>query len=149
MADCAHTYFRDSEQIDTAIRIAAGQGPDGQWRAGCLMVQRLPEAHRGPTADDDWRRIAMLAGSLSEAELLDDRLEPDALLWRLFHAEGVRVYTPVGLEVGCRCTRERIERVLGSFPHSEMADMAVDGRITVNCQFCNRAFDFDPAAIPR
>jgi molecular chaperone Hsp33 len=59
----------------------------------------------------------------------------------------VRVYNPVPLEVGCRCTRERIERVLGSFPGEEVAAMAVDGRITVNCEFCNRAFDFDPTAI--
>lgn len=148
MADCAHAYFRDSEQIDTTIRVAAGLGPSGDWRAGCLMVQRLPEAHRGPTAEEDWRRVAVLAQSLSERELLDDALEPDALLWRVFHEEGVRVYTPVGLEVGCRCTRERVEKVLGSFPRSEIAEMAVDGRITVNCQFCNRAFEFDPAAIP-
>jgi molecular chaperone Hsp33 len=149
MADCAHAYFRDSEQIDTAIRIAAGAAADGTWRAGCLMVQRLPEAHRGDTSEDDWRRVAMLAGSLTEQELLDDRLEPDTLLWRLFHTEGVRVYNPVAIELGCRCTRERIERVLGSFPGTEIDAMAVDGRITVNCQFCNRAFEFDPAGIPR
>jgi molecular chaperone Hsp33 len=147
MADCAHAYFRDSEQIDTAIRIAAGPTRDGSWHAGCLMVQRLPEAHPGLAAEDDWRRVAMLAGSLTDQELLDERLEPDALLWRLFHADGVRVYNPVPLEVGCRCTRERIERVLGSFPGEEVAAMAVDGRITVNCEFCNRAFDFDPTAI--
>ena len=147
MADCAHAYFRDSEQIDTTIRVAAGLGRSGEWRAGCLMVQRLPEAHRGPTAEEDWRRVAVLAQSLSERELLDDALEPDALLWRVFHEEGVRVYNPVALEVGCRCTRERVEKVLGSFPRSEIAEMAVDGRITVNCQFCNRAFEFDPESI--
>jgi molecular chaperone Hsp33 len=149
MADCAHAYFRDSEQIDSAIRIAAGAAADGTWRAGCLMVQRLPEAHPGLAAEDDWRRVAMLTASLSEAELLDDRLEPDTVLWRLFHTDGVRVYKPVALEVGCRCTRERIERVLGSFPGAEIDAMAIDGRITVNCQFCNRAFEFDPAGVAR
>jgi len=144
IAECAGAYFRDSEQIDTVIRIAAGRGAGGGWHAGCLMLQRLPEAHRGETAEDDWHRVGLLAASLSEREMLDPRLDPDALLWRLFNAEGVRVYAPIQLEVGCRCTTQHIAEVLGSFPASELAEMAVDGQITVNCQFCNRAFGFAP-----
>jgi len=147
IAECANAYFRDSEQIDTAIRLAAAPGGDGGWHAGALMVQRLPEAHPGEAALDDWRRVALLAASVSERELLDAGLNPDALLWRVFHEEGIRVYPAFGIEVGCRCTRERVENVLRSFPAEEIAGMAVDGRISVNCQFCNRAFDFDPGEV--
>src|SRR5260221_8195049 len=46
MADCAHHYFRQSEQLQAGIRLASGRaaGPDGSlcWRAGALMLQRLP-----------------------------------------------------------------------------------------------------------
>ena len=47
LGDCAHKYFRDSEQVQSAIRLAAARVDNGAggsvWRAGGLMVQRLPE----------------------------------------------------------------------------------------------------------
>ena len=61
LADCAQHYFRQSEQIQAGIKLAVGQtGPDGAWRAGGLMLQRVPpEGGYGVIADDvedGWRR---------------------------------------------------------------------------------------------
>src|SRR6476646_1716571 len=53
LVDAAHTYFRQSEQLPTFIRLAVARhyGPargEGQrmwgWRAGGLMIQQLPRA---------------------------------------------------------------------------------------------------------
>jgi molecular chaperone Hsp33 len=55
LSDCAHNYFRQSEQIATAIRISADLTADG-WRAGALMLQREP-SHGGrdrPIGQDAW-----------------------------------------------------------------------------------------------
>jgi molecular chaperone Hsp33 len=42
LADCAHHYFRQSEQLQAGIRLACGRtaAPDGstRWRAGALML---------------------------------------------------------------------------------------------------------------
>ncbi len=42
LAACAQHYFRQSEQIETLIRLAVGTAP-GPRRAAALMLQRLPK----------------------------------------------------------------------------------------------------------
>ncbi|MHA1107708.1 MAG: Hsp33 family molecular chaperone HslO, partial [Alphaproteobacteria bacterium] len=61
--------------------------------------------------------------------------------------DGVRVFDPVALEMRCRCSRERVVRVLRSFPRTEIESMKVDGRISVTCEFCNAGYDFDDAML--
>lgn len=157
LADCAHQYFRESEQIRTAIRLAAGPVEDGRggtaWRAGGLMIQRLPEGApellaRGHEADpeageDDWRRAVTLLASTRDEELLDPALGPDDLLWRLYNQEAVRVFDEVALDFGCRCSESRAERVLASLSQEALADLAVDGRFVVKCEFCSSAYEFE------
>ena len=42
LADCVQHYFRQSEQIDTGVAVAAELTEAG-WRAGGVMLQRMPE----------------------------------------------------------------------------------------------------------
>ena len=58
--DAAHTYFRQSEQLPTFIRLAVARhyGPATasgprmwHWRAGGLMIQQLPR--EGGKRDED------------------------------------------------------------------------------------------------
>jgi molecular chaperone Hsp33 len=157
LADCAHNYFRQSEQMDAAVKIAVGRAADdGAWRAAGMMVQRLPEAAprrrlSGETAEeeweDGWRRAVIMMGASTTGELLDPRLHPHRLLYRLFHEDGVRVYGPVELSAGCRCSRERVERTLRAFPKDDIADMKVDGKVVVTCEFCSTDYIFDDDAL--
>lgn len=158
LADCAHAYLRRSVQLDAAIKVAVGRitGADGEtsWRAGALMVQRMAEGgvqrssgEADPDREDAWRRAVVLMGSSTSAELLDPDLHPHRLLYRLFHEDGVRVFTPTPLAMRCRCSRARVVQVLKSFPRAEIESMKVDGRIHVTCEFCNTGYDFDDAAM--
>ena len=160
LADCAHKYFRDSEQVQTAIRLAAAEVEDGTggkaWRAGALMVQRLPEGDpallaRGVEIDpeewaEDWHRAVTLLATARDDELLDATLPADTLLYRLFHKDGVRVFRDIDLDFGCRCSRQRAERVLEALPGPDLAEMTVDGRIIVTCEFCSARYDFEAEA---
>jgi molecular chaperone Hsp33 len=157
LAECAHNYFRQSEQMDAAVKLAVGRvAQDGgdAWRAAGMMVQRLPEAaarqrQSGEAGDEDiedgWRRAVIMMGASTSGELLDPRLHPHRLLYRLFHEDGVRVYGPVELSAGCRCSRERVERTLRAFPKADIADMKVDGKVVVTCEFCSTDYIFDDA----
>lgn len=150
LADSIDHYFRQSEQFAAAVRLAVGQGEDGAWRAGALMLQRLPDKERivvREERDEDWRRAVTLMNSASEPELMDPALGPSDLLYRLFHEDGVRVFEPHGLAFGCRCSRERAARILASLPRGEVAELTVDGRVTVTCQFCNTTESFDETEI--
>jgi len=143
LAECVHHYFRQSEQLEAAIKIAVGRQPNGPWRAGALMLQRLPpEAGADDEVEDGWRRALVFMASSTESELLDPRLEPNDLLYRLFHEDGVRVFAPADLQAGCRCSRERVERVLRSFPPDEVKSLIVDGQVVATCEFCSSRYTF-------
>src|SRR5713226_10703906 len=141
LADCAHHYFRQSEQIQAGIKLSVGRaGPGGAWRAGGLMLQRVPpEGGYAVIADDvedGWRRAMVLMSSATPAELVDPELSPHRLLFRLFHDEGVRVYPTHPIEARCRCSSERIGRILRSFPADDIEELRKDKVISVTCEFC-------------
>ncbi len=152
LADCLQHYFLQSEQIQTGLVVACGNA-GGAWRAAGLILQRLPEeAGRAAVAvpdDDAWRRAMVLQASCTEAELLDPGLPVDTLLYRLFHEEGVRVFRRRPLVARCRCARTRLEETLRSLPRAEIADLRVDGEVIVTCEYCNRRYRFDDAALAR
>ena len=147
LAECAQHYFRQSEQIQAGIKLAAARsGDDGAWRAGGLMLQRVPpEGGYAVIADDvedGWRRAMVLMSTATPGELVDPGLSPHRLLFRLFHDEGVRVFETHPLEARCRCSRERIGRILRSFPVEDIEEMRQDEVTTVTCEFCNTRYDF-------
>jgi len=153
LAECAQHYFRQSEQIQAGIKLSAARsgppGPNGRaWRAGGLMLQRVPPegGHRviADDVEDGWRRAMVLMSSATPAELVDAELTPRRLLFRLFHDEGVRVYRTHPLEARCRCSRERIVRILRAFPAEDIEDMRKDEVTTVTCEFCNTRYEFAP-----
>ena len=151
LVDCIHHYFRQSEQFEAGIKLAVAA--DGGWRAGVLMLQRLPgegaaddpEDGEGESAEDGWRRALALMGSATSAELTDPALAPNDLLYRLFHEDGVRVFTPLALRAGCRCSRGRVEDMLRALPRDDVEHLKIDGRIEVTCEFCNAHYRFDEA----
>ncbi len=161
LADCVNHYFRQSEQLKTAFKLAADRR-DGAWRAGALFLQQMPEAGGtwtpglpdepedivlGSAEEDDWRRALAFMASCRDDELLSDTLPADDLLYRLFHEERVRVYRVRPLSLGCRCSRERLETILRSLPPDEVREMTVDGEVVMTCQFCNVDFRFNDAAL--
>jgi molecular chaperone Hsp33 len=154
LADCAQHYFRQSEQIQAGIKLAVGKtGPGSGWRAGGLMLQRVPpEGGYGVIPDDvedGWRRSMVLMSSATPEELVDPGLTPHRLLFRLFHEDGVRVYDTHPVEARCRCSRERIETILRAFPADELDDMQKERVTTVTCEFCSRRYTFDADEISR
>jgi len=160
LSDCAAGYFERSEQTPTTLRLACRQdGESGLWRAGGIMIQHLagatrerPDRHRhlgviDSTEEENWTRASTLMNSVRTEELLDPGLELNALLYRLFHEEGVRVFQPLALAHRCRCSEERTRRLLLQFDKDELAGMIVDGEIVATCQFCGTAYRFRPEDI--
>ena len=79
---------------------------------------------------------------------MDPTITPERLLYRLFHETGVRMFGPRPLRAFCRCSQDRIEGVLKSFPAAERAEMIeADGLIRVTCEYCSRTYDIAPDAV--
>ena len=160
LTEAADTYFRQSEQLPTFIRLAVARhyrpGHQGArawtWRAGGLLVQKLTREggrnapREAAFAEEDWTRARMLAETVEDHELLDPLLPADRLLYRLFHEEQVRAFRAIPLESYCSCSRERVEELLRRFSAEDLAEMVVDGEMWVTCEFCNSRYQFDPAS---
>ncbi len=146
LAACAEHFFFQSEQIPTRIKLACGQvqtpGHSPTWRGGGMMIQRIAaDETRGNTLDD-WNTAQALFDTVTDAELIDPDLTQERLLYRLFHEGGVRVVEQAGINANCACSKDRLKNTLKSFDRSAVEDMADNGEITANCQFCGTDYIF-------
>ncbi len=154
LAAAAQSYFTQSEQIPSLVRLAAEKS-DGKWSGGGLLFQHLPEGEKGRERlhtrldHPDWPHVAILAGSIRPKELTDRSVALDELVWRLFNEEDeVRTLEVIALRKGCRCDPEYVRSVIARFPEEERAAMAGDdGLIRVDCAFCSTSFPISPAEI--
>jgi molecular chaperone Hsp33 len=152
LADCLQHYFLQSDQVQSGIMLAA-ETSEEHWRAGALILQRIPDAGPGDEPlssiddEDSWRRAMTLQVTCSHQELLDFNLSSHDLLYRLFHEEGVRVFAPRPLRAACRCSRHRLERVLAAMPREEVFSMTVEGVVEARCEFCSARYVFDKEAL--
>ncbi len=118
LTEAAHTYFAQSEQIPTRLRLSAGPllgrgrrnrslaGGRHHGAASAARRRHQPDAvfvrrcaarasrSRSPE-DDDWVKARLLLDTVEDHELLDPTLSPEELLYRLYHEDGVTVY-PAG-----------------------------------------------------
>jgi len=159
----AETYFTQSEQLPTVIRLAAAPlylAGDKQphWRAGGIMLQMTPAAAGEPApeafapemrpASDDWERLSLLLKTVEDLELVDTSLAPETLLWRLFHEDEVRVQPPEPVIFRCDCDTARIAGVLKNYTSEERHGLAdADGIIRARCEFCGKTHEIGPEAL--
>ena len=145
-------YMLQSEQLDTCLVLAAND----EVAAG-LLIQRLPMAGGANLAgeviisadedhigrSEDYKRIAMLAATLTADELLS--LQPAELMQRLFWEETLRVFEPQTPRFACRCSRERVAGMLRGLGADEVLSLVAErGEAEVACDFCGAMYRFDP-----
>jgi molecular chaperone Hsp33 len=145
-------YMLQSEQLDTKLILAA----DGNIAAG-LLIQRLPVKGEGNLegqidrdanedqigVNEDYNRIAMLAGTLKREELLT--LDADTILRRLFWEEPITRFEVLKPSFACSCSRERVSNMLRTLGAEEIEGVIAErGQVGVTCEFCGAQYDFDP-----
>ena len=142
LATCLEQYFERSEQLPSRLMLAATAD-----RAAGLLLQRVAVGAGGTPdaqaeADDAWRRIGLLAGTLSTAELLDTPCSE--LLRRLFGEDDIRLFEGTPVFFQCSCSRERVAGILQALGAEEVHSLLQErGDVEVRCEFCNRAWRFD------
>ena len=139
--------------LDTRLILAANDEV-----ATGLLIQRLPVQGAGNLEsgvrnedriglDEAYKRIALLAGTLTREELLT--LDADTVLHRLFWEEPLRRFAPQQGEAGprfaCSCSRLRVGNMLVSLGRPEIDGIiAEQGRVEIGCDFCGIKYHFDP-----
>ena len=153
LALCAEQYFAQSEQVPTRVRLAVAElhNAEGKsFRAGGMMIQNIAEDEARGSTEEGWNRAQALFETLGEDELVDPLIAPETLLFRLFHEDGVRMFTPKALRAYCRCSEDRVLGMLQAFPEADLTDMIEpDGNIHVTCEYCSRSYAIAPEALER
>lgn len=150
LSSCAEHYFNQSEQIPTRIHLACGQSIDANgshWSGGGIMIQKIADDEARADATPPWETAQQLFATLTDAELIDPDVSTDTLLYRLFNEYGVRNVETHDVNANCRCSRERLLDTLKSFETASLKDMADDGVISANCEFCATDYKFPLAEI--
>ena len=151
LALCAEHYFAQSEQVPTRIHLAVGELETAEgrsWRAGGAMIQLIAGDETRGSTEEVWDRSRALFQTLADDELLDPTITPEILLFRLFHEDGVRLEAARELRAQCRCSAERVEGMLRSFPEEDRAGMVeADGKIRVVCEYCSTSYEIAPEAV--
>lgn len=138
-------YMLRSEQIDTKIWLHC----DGNAAAG-MLLQKLPDTMNQITKSEDlsaqdldaWNRIGHLADTITDDELLN--LPTETILTRLFHEEDVRLFEASNTKFHCSCSRESVSGMLRMLGNDEITSIIEEqGKIEVNCDFCNTHYSFD------
>jgi molecular chaperone Hsp33 len=152
LSEVLEHYMLQSEQLDTKLILAA----DGNIAAG-LLIQRLPAKGQGNLegqsdrdanedqigVNEDYQRIATLAGTLKREELLS--LDVDTILHRLFWQEPITRFEPLKPSFACSCSRERVSNMLRSLGTDEIESIIAErGNVEVGCEFCGAQYLFDP-----
>lgn len=147
LTDAVQHYFTQSEQIKTAFKISV-HPQDTHWRAGGMMLQQLPDEEAGKSAEkssevnfEDWTRAAMLMSTCTDGEMLSPVLATSDILYRLFHEDGVRIYSPTHVRFKCRCSRNKVVSILQTIPRRELEELCEkEGKVSIKCEFCSEEY---------
>ena len=139
LTDTVKEYFKLSEQIATDIVLR-----QNKKEARLIILQQMPDK-QGVSAEekaDLWETVSVLLNSVKDIELFSDKLTPDEILFRLFHANGITVFPDNIPSFECRCYRDKMFNFLKKLPEAEREELYQDGKITAGCQFCNEQYIF-------
>lgn len=150
LTECALRYFKQSEQIETALQLFLHVPTDekDRWKAAGILLQKLPETGGKINADIDmseaWNEAVTFMQSLTADEVFDENLSSAELLHRLYHSSKLSISKNKDYRFGCRCSREKLLNTLSSFSEEEINNLAdKQNQIAATCNFCSEKYVFD------
>jgi molecular chaperone Hsp33 len=130
-------YFSQSEQLPTKLWIASKNR-----EAAGLLIQQMPDKGDSKEREDFWQTASILGESVSDDELLS--LDSQTLLFRLYHEQGVRLFSPVPVQFKCPCSKEKMSECLKVLGYDDVKDLLKSEEVVdVGCQFCQTHYHFD------
>lgn len=144
LATSLTNYFTNSEQLATYFWLCA----DNKQARG-LLLQTLPTLKEldPEQKENTWQYLTTLANSLTSEEMFS--LTNRSILEKLFHQEDIRLFEEQAIHFHCSCSRQRSANALLSLGEEDTKQLLKEqqGKITIDCQFCNKQYIFDAADI--
>jgi len=145
LAECLESYFQQSEQLNTFIRLSADSN-----QASGMLIQQLPVQMEQDLAQraDRWQTIRVLAGTITGAELIAKA--NSVLLQHLFVEENIQTFDATSVQFQCGCSEQRMAGALVSLGESELASLFEQHQtLALTCEFCGAHYDIDNKKLMR
>ncbi len=141
LSESLEQYFSQSEQLPSSLKLFVNQD-----KVAGLLIQRMPGLL--DEEDENWNRINLLTKTIAAEEILN--LTAVEVIKRLYHQEDVRIYEQQNVYFNCTCSRQRIDTVLQTMGRDSTYELLREqGRITVDCEFCNRTYLYNQQQVER
>ncbi|MBQ9756783.1 MAG: Hsp33 family molecular chaperone HslO [Clostridia bacterium] len=136
-------YYAISQQVPTAIALGVKIGTDYTCiGAGGVIIQALPFA-----TDQALSKAEEIMGKLKNVSTLIQNGGAEGIIQEFFGDIKYEKYYP---KYNCLCDRQNIEQVLRSLGKAELYDIIQkEGKIKVDCQFCDKVYEFDENDVKR
>ena len=130
-------YFAYSQQVPTAIALGVKIGEDYTCvGAGGVIIQALPFASESALINAE-----KIMAELKNVSTLIQNGGAEGIIKKFFGDVKYEEYYP---KYNCLCDKKNIEQVLVSLGKNELYDIiAKEGKIKVDCQFCDKVYEFD------
>ena len=139
LAECLESYFQQSEQLNTFIRLSGDS-----TRATGMLIQQLPVQVEQDLAQraDRWQTIQILAGTITGAELMADA--NTVLLQHLFVDENIQMFDETSVRFQCSCSEQRMAGALVSLGELELTSLFKEHQtLELTCEFCGVHYNID------
>ena len=139
LAECLESYFQQSEQLNTFIKLSG----DSTQATG-MLIQQLPVQVEQDLAQraDRWQTIQILAGTITGAELMADA--NTVLLQHLFVDENIQMFGETPVRFQCSCSEQRMAGALVSLGELELTSLFKEHQtLELTCEFCGVHYNID------
>ncbi|MCI5993258.1 MAG: Hsp33 family molecular chaperone HslO [Clostridiales bacterium] len=140
-------YFAQSEQTPTACALGVLVDTDQSVKAaGGYLVQLLPGA---PDEQID-KLEAGIQRADTVTKMLETGMDAETMLNTVLADFEIEILETTPVEYRCYCSRERVTSMLISLGKEELRQIVDDGQtIHIDCQFCDRVYDFSPQQVEK
>ena len=143
----AENYFFQSEQIktffDLNITKKHSEKSGRNWIASGFMLQALPDEHDEKYIDDKSWNILKERITEQTKDSMSEEFDQYRFLDNIFQNRALTVFKETKVKFGCSCKRKTLLYTLSKYPKEQLEDMYdKKEKISANCQFCGRKFQF-------
>ena len=139
-------YMLESEQVTTAIGVAAVTSDAGLAIAGGYVVQLLPECTDPPLAI----MYERLRADFADLPLVLSQSggDPKTMLSEILYGMPYTITQEHELEYRCGCSSERVLASLATIGKADLVDMMSSAEpLFITCDYCNTPYEVAPEAL--
>ena len=147
LSKSAENYFFQSEQIKTFLDLNITKNHSAKsgrnWIASGFMLQALPDEHDNKYIDDKSWDILKERTTEQIKDSMNAEFNQYQFLDNIFKHSALTVFKETKIKFGCSCKRKTLLYTLSKYPKEQLEDMYDNKeKISANCQFCGRKFQF-------